>query len=98
MNTVQKIITSIALMVFLVTCCSAPWSVDTERWATEFHYRNESAKSHFIQYSPLWDAPSGDSITHAALEIGILFAWWFAIAVIFGALFLLFRTKKNPPK
>jgi hypothetical protein len=81
MNKAQKIITSIATIVFFATLLAAPWEIDINDGFTHVH-RNV--------YSPIFSAYNDA----AKLQFGTLFVWWFAIGVMYVALFFLFKSRK----
>lgn len=79
MNRKQKVLTVGALIVFAATLCYAPYNVSV------------AGTSHYQDYGPIWSAPYGQS----ELQIGVLFLWWFAVAILWLAAFFITRTPKK---
>jgi ABC-type uncharacterized transport system permease subunit len=82
MNKAQKIITGIATIIFFATLLAAPWEIDINDPGFTHVHRNV--------YSPIFSAYNDA----AKIQFGTLFVWWFAIGVIYVALFFLFKTNK----
>jgi len=85
MNKIQKILTGIALVVFLLSLLNAPWGMTTAP-------NPYVPVTHYNVTAPLWSEPAGD----ATLQVGELAAWWFGLAVIYAGLFLILKRKAVP--
>jgi hypothetical protein len=81
MNKNQKILTSIAIGLFIFTFLCAPWETRIGIYT-------------FNGTAPLWVPPSGDG--HTRLSVEILLVEWIGIGVLYAAFFFMFNQKTEP--
>lgn len=92
MNTRQKWLTVVALLVFAWTIWSAPWEVVL------------SEDLSYSRKSPIWSPPhpnvsdfSPGTVTgRPVLKVSILLLEWAAIAVVYSAAAIMIRDKPSP--
>jgi hypothetical protein len=105
MNRKQKIVTVIALGLFLVSVLFAPWRVLKTTDSSRSYYRADltSTYKEYYQsiieqtrYQPVFIVPRADEQPRLLWQP--LLCTWLAIGVGYGGLFLLLKTKPIKPK
>ena len=83
MNNNQKTVLMGAIMAFVSMCLFPPWQSTTP-----------SGISRHLGYSEIWSGSPDVGYALVSVDIGLLFAQWFALCVVAAALYLLFADRK----
>ena len=85
MNKKQKVLTFLAIFVFVISLFTAPWSA-----RSTLLDRDEEI------IAPIFSPPT-HYLERVKLRVEVLFFEWIAIGVVYTGFFFLFQTKKPEP-